>query len=109
MDCPDFFSAVAEKLKRVRGLKTDAQLAADLGLSPSAYNNRKQSGAVPYVAICELCVREGISLDAVLDLDVDGWNAKSREERELLEAYRRLEGEDRRAVLRHAASLLSNP
>jgi hypothetical protein len=106
MTSSDDFSAIAEKLKQLKGFRTDSELAAALGLGRTAFSNRKQAGSIPYAAICELCLRAGLSLDLVFGLDTGRWTARDGQEGELLEAFRQLDEEDRRAVVRHAASLV---
>lgn len=57
------FGLVAERLKRALGLKTDAELAAKLGMSGSNFANRKAGNSIPYDLVLPLCLIESISLD----------------------------------------------
>lgn len=102
------FGEVVERLKAVLGVSSDAALAAALGLKPTAYNNRKVAGSIPHEAVQDLCVREGISLDAVYGITSGKQpmgQLLSKDERELLEDFRELDKADRNAIKRQAAAL----
>lgn len=60
------FAAVTDRLKAVLGEKTDTALAAALGMSPSAFNNRKKAGSVPYEEIVDLAATRDFDLVYVL-------------------------------------------
>lgn len=102
------FNEIADRLKGVFGVKSDAALAKALGMKPTAFNNRKLGGSIPYAEIHAACMREGISLDLVFGVGngetVKG-EALSKDERELVHDFRSLNKEDRQAVRRHATAL----
>jgi hypothetical protein len=63
---PDLdFVQVVERLKAAAGLKTDTELAAALGMSQSAFANRKQVGSLPYEKIVGFCLSENLNLSAI--------------------------------------------
>lgn len=61
----EYFDAVAERLRGLLSVKTDAELAEVLGMKPNAYANRKKSGSIPYDEIVTVMNVRGVSLDAV--------------------------------------------
>lgn len=70
------FEVVAERLKSALELKTSNALAAALGMSSSAYANRKQAGSLPFDAIIKLALARDLSLHWVFtgqgEVFVDG-------------------------------------
>lgn len=48
MKSGDKFGEVMERAKEAFGVRNDAALAAVIGMSPTAFSNRKQNGSIPY-------------------------------------------------------------
>lgn len=57
------FEPVMSRLKDAVGAASFADLGRMLGLTTSAYANRKKTGSIPYEAIVDLASSEKISLD----------------------------------------------
>ncbi|NMG46289.1 hypothetical protein GPA22_21445 [Aromatoleum toluvorans] len=60
-DCA--FYVVCERLKQVLNLSSDRALAAELGMKPAAFYNRKKSESLPLEEIIDTCLSRNVSLD----------------------------------------------
>ncbi len=57
---------IFERLYRLAGVKSDAALAKELGVTPQAVANSKKRDSVPYEKICTWAEAKGHSLDYIL-------------------------------------------
>lgn len=57
---------IVDRLKKLRGYKTDGEIADALKTTKTALSNHKARDTVPYEAIVSFCERENISLDWLL-------------------------------------------
>ncbi|MDA8168105.1 MAG: S24 family peptidase [Nitrospiraceae bacterium] len=57
---------IIESIKRMKGLKSDSEVASELGLKPQTLATSKMRGSVPFEALISFCDREGCSLDLLL-------------------------------------------
>jgi hypothetical protein len=116
----DFFSfeAALLRLKGALLLQTDKEVAAALGMDPSAFNKRKARGSFPESEVRALAERElfdaeyvisGVAQAALemIEAAEEGRPLQkvSTDERALLLDYRSCSATDRHAIRRHAASL----
>lgn len=60
------FSDIVDRLKKLKGLKTDGDVALELGISKGALSNHKTRDTIPFEALYTFCDRESISLDYLL-------------------------------------------
>lgn len=60
------FDAVIERLKRVIQAKTSSAVAEALGMSSSAFANRKRDGSIPLEEISKLALARDLSIDWIL-------------------------------------------
>jgi hypothetical protein len=58
---------IFERLKSSMQLRSDAELAASLGLSKTAFNNRKLRNSLPKTEIDSLMIRKGLNPDFIYD------------------------------------------
>ncbi|MEH0020869.1 MAG: LexA family transcriptional regulator [Desulfobacter sp.] len=61
------FENVLERAKKVLGVETDAQVADAIGMKPSAFNNRKRSGSIPFVHFVELASSQNVDLNWLIN------------------------------------------
>ncbi|GMT42554.1 MAG: hypothetical protein IEMM0002_0965 [bacterium] len=77
------FSRIINNIKLLRNIKTDFEVAELLGMSQSAFSERKRRKSLPYDEIIRFCGKEKISLDSIIsagtgDRREDGKNRRSR-------------------------------
>jgi hypothetical protein len=60
------FDDVVDRLKAALEIENDKALAAELGMSPSAFANRKAAGSIPFEQIVSLAKSRKLNLDFVL-------------------------------------------
>lgn len=75
---------IVERLKKLKGFKTDGEAAASLKMSLGALSNHKTRRSIPYEALSTFCDEEGISIDWLLT------GEGSRMRTEPLEVYGRI-------------------
>jgi hypothetical protein len=59
-------SDIVDRIKAVKGLKTDSQVAESLKISLGALSNHKTRRSIPYDALSTFCDDEGLSFDWLL-------------------------------------------
>ncbi|ARR08611.1 hypothetical protein Vc3S01_A0638 [Vibrio campbellii] len=59
-------SEVLDRISKLEQVKTDADIAQILNVSPQTMSTWKRRGTIPYERICELCNAKGYSLDSIL-------------------------------------------
>ncbi|MBU0516181.1 MAG: helix-turn-helix domain-containing protein [Proteobacteria bacterium] len=91
------FKEVSDHLKARFGVKTDADVARQLGLDTTDFHNRKRRGAIPWEYIVAWCRRNESSMDWLLGRGGD--NAPNLEVLKLAEAINGLPEEKRRAAM----------
>ncbi|NIP50671.1 MAG: bacteriophage CI repressor, partial [candidate division Zixibacteria bacterium] len=64
---------ITDRLREALGLKSDTDLAGELGMTLGALRNHKTRRTIPYGQIAELCSRKGISMDWVLTGEGSIW------------------------------------
>lgn len=57
---------VLGRISKLEQIKTDADIAQALNVSPQTMSTWKRRGTIPYERICELCTEKGYSLDCIL-------------------------------------------
>ncbi|MBI5286351.1 MAG: helix-turn-helix domain-containing protein [Deltaproteobacteria bacterium] len=60
------FIKIIDRLKGLRGLKSDTAIAEMLGMGQSTFAERKRRNSIPYGEIINFCDKEGLSLDWLL-------------------------------------------
>jgi hypothetical protein len=53
---------ILNKIKEIKGIKTDTDLAKLFGLKPNAVTNWRKRGTIPYEHLVSLCEKERLSL-----------------------------------------------
>jgi len=66
----DIDFSVFDRLSEILEVKSDRSLSLELGLSHSGVSTARKKNTLPYSAIVNTCVKRGISLDKVFNLDV---------------------------------------
>ncbi len=61
------FDTVIERIKRYKQLRYDVEVAGLLGMTQSAFAERKRRNSIPYEELIEFCDREGIPYDWLLE------------------------------------------
>lgn len=61
------FDRIIDRLKSAKNIRYDIDVAELLGLTQSAFAERKRRNSVPYEELMQLCDEEGISYDWLLD------------------------------------------
>ena len=56
-------TTITDKIKELKGLKSDTAVAEVLKMNQSTFAERKRRNSIPYEEIISFCDREGISLD----------------------------------------------
>jgi len=59
----EFFTEIMDRLKTAGGIQKNSALAEYLGISPTAFSNRKKTGSVPYEQLIEVAYKNGISFN----------------------------------------------
>lgn len=57
---------IIDRIKRMKNLATDSEVASLLGLKPQTLATSKMRGSIPYGALISFCDKEGCSLDLLL-------------------------------------------
>ncbi len=60
------FSEILEKIKEIKGFKSDSDIALALNMSPQALFNYRKRGTIPAEQILTFCLNEDISSDWLL-------------------------------------------
>ncbi|MBA3011106.1 MAG: helix-turn-helix domain-containing protein [Proteobacteria bacterium] len=63
---PSDFEKVLERLKQVLNVESDKDVANAIGMNPSAFNNRKRSGSIPYSHFIDLSKKQNVDLNWIL-------------------------------------------
>jgi phage repressor protein C with HTH and peptisase S24 domain len=58
----NYFEVVMGRLKEALNMQSDTALAAALGMSQSAFANRKKGGSVPFQNVISLALKQGVDL-----------------------------------------------
>ncbi|MCH8030009.1 MAG: helix-turn-helix domain-containing protein [Candidatus Dadabacteria bacterium] len=61
------FDTIIERVKSAKNIRYDIEVAELLGMTQSAFAERKRRNSVPYGELMHLCDEEGISYDWLLD------------------------------------------
>lgn len=104
----DIFSDFLNRLKKQVGVSKDKEIAELLGMSVTAFAERKKRGSVPIKEVFDLA-RQRPSLEIDPDWVVTGVSKKletdSIAERHLVECYRLMNESDRKTMNRIATAL----
>lgn len=87
-------SKIIKRIKQLKGLQTDTQVAQLLGMSRENLNNYKRRNSIPRKAIETFCLHDGISLNYILygiepvriEEATRPANAEDKRQKELLKA-----------------------
>lgn len=60
------FVDIAERIKNILNIHTDASVAEALGITPANLSSYKRRNAIPYNEITELCRKKSISIEYIL-------------------------------------------
>jgi hypothetical protein len=60
------FESIIERIKKLKGLRDDQEVAALLGLTKGAFSERKRRGSIPKKELELFCERESINIDWLL-------------------------------------------
>jgi transcriptional regulator with XRE-family HTH domain len=107
-------AARREYAKRVGAKFTQEDAAKEFGVSLSAYRNYEQEVNLPNAGIASAIARKyGVSVDYLLGYAQDSGDSKnaaqlSKDEKELLDAYRQCDPWERDLVLKHAKMVMQH-
>jgi phage repressor protein C with HTH and peptisase S24 domain len=77
------FIEVMPRLQKKLGFSTEKELAKELGMSQSAYAERKRKNSIPYDHVITLCRERGVSMDFIITGRAEVFNGKVIQEHDL--------------------------
>lgn len=57
---------IVNRIKHLKNLKNDNEVASLLKISVTAFSERKKTGSIPFKNLCEFALEEGVSIDWLL-------------------------------------------
>lgn len=76
----DDFTVIMSRLKVVLNLKSDAELARELGIKTPNFADKKKKKSIPYENIRILCKKNKLSLDFILNNEKNSINLNNYKE-----------------------------
>ncbi len=64
------FLQIIENIKKIKGLKSDTEVATAIGMKIAALSAHKSRGSIPYEALFTFCKKEGISIDQLFNVAI---------------------------------------
>ena len=63
------FETIMNKFKKLLNLKNDTAIAEKLGINRASYSERKQRNRIPYENLINICKKEKININKLLEIE----------------------------------------